>query len=475
MSLLTLPNELILTICASPTLDIPDISCLLQTCRRLATLSESILIRQTLKRRSDQYGQNALHHAVKNYDYKMMESLLDGGILEIISPGKILLNVAIHYMTPDEIDTLGSFEIDANTLDGRGRTPLMCATIGQFPGTVTALLQNPTVDLDRPWLFPDFTAFHLAVWIGDSTIVKAFLDERPAVNVNRVDGVQRTNEETIANDIMSGCLPNHLTEKLPAGFFRSLHLPDFLPSSEFTSYHHCIFDVYNYRVRMLRDREVTMDSDGEMESIVLETIQQDMNFWIDPTFLGDTIAKVKTPLRRGWAPLHGSVAQHDCRILRILLGHPGINTNVLSNDMETPLWTAVRLGNLFAIRLLLAREEVEIHLAGESVLHFAVVRAPKSVIEILLADGRVNVNCVDGNGRSALHIAASIGRMDVILLLLAHHDTEIEMLDRRGLTARELALPDFPEAAWCLTLVQIAERTRVEYLDLACPSYRYYQ
>ena len=33
-----------------------------------------------------------------------------------------------------------------------------------------------------------------------------------------------------------------------------------------------------------------------------------------------------------------------------------------------------------------------------TILDFAVARSPKSIIEILLVDGRVDVNCVDGGG-----------------------------------------------------------------------------
>ena len=51
----------------------------------------------------------------------------------------ILLKVAVHTMSEEEIGALLDCGIYPNTLDGRGRTRLVCATVGQFSGVVRIL------------------------------------------------------------------------------------------------------------------------------------------------------------------------------------------------------------------------------------------------------------------------------------------------------------------------------------------------
>ncbi|KAG0131267.1 ankyrin repeat-containing domain protein, partial [Tuber indicum] len=253
--------------------------------------------------------------------------------------------------------------VDPNTLDERGRTPLVCATAGRFGGAVRALLGDARVDVNRSCIFPDFTALHLAVWTGYDDIVQLLL-ECPRMDVNRVDNIQRS---------------------------------------------------------------------------VLETIAHDRNNGIQHISVSDITAIVRIPLRRGWAPIHGAVAQHDCRILRTLLRHAGLDVNVLSMRGETPLWMSVSRNNLFAVLLLLAQPKTQIYLGVQPILHFAILCAKEDMIEILLECKRIDVNLVDGNQRTALHIAASIGRIDAIRLLLARSDIDAAKLDERGFSARDLA------------------------------------
>jgi len=492
MSFLGLPNELLLKICTSPVLEIPDIASVLRTCHRLAIFSTCTLLSEILKRRSDEYCQRALCYAAENYYYSTFSSLLDGGILDIISIGPIYLNVVVHYMSEEGITNLVDCGVDPNTIDGRGCTPLVCATVGGHFCSVRGLLSDPRVDVNHPWLFPDFTAFHLAVWIGNVSIVRLFLEESPEVDVNRVDEIRRTELETIQHDINRGCLPNFVADSLPDGLglqpygfsWLENRAPDgswLVPWGasqsfpDFTGYHHYIFDAYDLRVKQLskyRDRgeEMHLDSENEMEPIILKTIISDLRERAEPTFLGKVINAVRVPLRRGWAPLHGAVAQDDCRILRILLAYAATDVNVVSADMETPLFTSVRLGNEFAVRLLLAHHETNICMETKSILHFAVSVARKSMIQILLENTRIDVNLRDGNQKTALHMAASNGRMDAVELLLGHIDTEMERLDGEGFSGRDLALPSFPEVARYITMVQIAGRREIEYLDIASES-----
>ncbi|KAG0639965.1 ankyrin repeat-containing domain protein [Tuber brumale] len=322
MSFLALPTELLLEICTSPVLEIPDIASVLRTCRRLANISKSTLISQALKRRSNEYCTRALYHTAERRDHFTVRLLLERGVLEIINVGPALLNAAVCTLGDKALTTLLECGVDPNTLDWQGRTPLICATAGRFGSAVRVLLGDARVNVNHPWV-------------------------------------------------------------------------------------------------------------------------------------------------RGWAPIHGAVARHDYRILRTLLRHARVDVNVLSMEGETPLSMSVRHRNPLAVLLLLARPKTQIYLGIQPILHYAIIYAAKDIIEVLLEGERIDVNLVDGDGRTALHIAASIGRIDAIQLLLARSDIDPERLDERGLSARDLALSDFPEAARCFTVDEIAGDKGMEYLDLA--------
>ncbi|PWW79390.1 ankyrin, partial [Tuber magnatum] len=213
----------------------------------------------------------------------------------------------------------------------------MCATGVRARGGVRALLADPRTDVNRTWMFSDFTALHFAVWTGYDDIVRLFL-KCPRVDVNRVDNIQGT---------------------------------------------------------------------------ILGTIT--------------------------------------------LLGDKRIDVNVLTLGGETALCKSARSNNTFGVRLLLAHPRIQIHLGTQSILHFALPWATKAVMETLLEDKRIDVNLVDKEQRTALHLAAYLGRIDVIQLLLDRDDTDVEKLDGDGLSARGLALSNYPEFARCFTIKKIVE------------------
>ncbi|CUS08738.1 unnamed protein product [Tuber aestivum] len=214
---------------------------------------------------------------------------------------------------------------------------------------------------------------------------------------------------------------------------------------DFAEFHNEIIPDHDFRMRMPREYpEVDMDNEDKMEQMVLEAINVDFDEIEEWTLLGEIMEAAAA------RALHVAVTQNDCGMLRILLGHAGVDVTHSRYRYHTT-------------RLLLAHGDRQIHKATESILHFAIPCAVKSVVEILLGDGRIDVNFPDENRRTALHIAASAGKMHVVQLLLAHRDIDMGKLDGGGSSRRALALCGFPETARCITVVQIARRKMLEY------------
>ena len=88
--------------------------------------------------------------------------------------------------------------------------------------------------------------------------------------------------------------------------------------------------------------------------------------------------------------------------------------------------------------MLLADPRVQMKLsktaAGNTPLHRAAERGDATVLQLLLADHRVDVNCSNSDGLTPLHVAACQGHTEVLQLLLADRRLEVNSSDRRGCT-----------------------------------------
>jgi len=109
------------------------------------------------------------------------------------------------------------------------------------------------------------------------------------------------------------------------------------------------------------------------------------------------------------------------------------------------------------VRLLFVHHDTKIYITTQSILHFTILVAGVSMIEILLEDRRIDINLLHGNQKTVFHMAASNDRMNAVQLLLAHRDAKIERLGE-GLAGWDLTLPTFPEVARYFTMVQMAGR-----------------
>ncbi|KAG0560473.1 hypothetical protein KC19_10G182600 [Ceratodon purpureus] len=149
-------------------------------------------------------------------------------------------------------------------------------------------------------------------------------------------------------------------------------------------------------------------------------------------------------------------------VIRALLEQPEIQVNLphVGQDGNTVLHFAVLLRDAEAVRMLLARDDIDTNVGnrrgGRTPLHIAVEEGSSclEILELLLADLRVNVAAVTTDKRTVLHVACtgggscSVDRVDVVSRLLKFLKAETKL---------RLGLPQF------LKSTDVLGRTALHY------------
>lgn len=106
-----------------------------------------------------------------------------------------------------------------------------------------------------------------------------------------------------------------------------------------------------------------------------------------------------------------------------------------------------------AVRKILANERIQVNSVsdekGSTALHTAALLGHEKIVELLLADQRVNVNCRDLGGHTPLHLAAGCGYDEVVQLLRDCDRVEVACENKSGMTAfgyaRDMGLQDIKQ------------------------------
>ncbi|CUS12862.1 unnamed protein product [Tuber aestivum] len=180
MSLLNLPNEIILQIARDQT--IRDLRSFLITNRRFARLLNESLVDAVFRDRSAIHGKRLLLHTARTGNVAAISKLLDREILRFTGDDA-LLNNAVVTEPGFAVRTLIEAGINVNSKEEKtGDTPLMRAIWNGNENMVRMLLEYRDVDVNC-WNDNREAAFHLACVHGSEGMVKAFL-EREELEVN---------------------------------------------------------------------------------------------------------------------------------------------------------------------------------------------------------------------------------------------------------------------------------------------------
>lgn len=138
--------------------------------------------------------------------------------------------------------------------------------------------------------------------------------------------------------------------------------------------------------------------------------------------------------------LHRAAMGGHKEMVELLIGG-GVNINALDKNGKAALLMATLRGHSSVIKVLLAREDVELNFCSwnATALHVAAMQGDSQVVRLLLERKDVDVNVRTTEDATALHLAVIGGEMEVIQLLLASKDVDVNARQHGKLTPLHLA------------------------------------
>jgi hypothetical protein len=167
----------------------------------------------------------------------------------------------------------------------------------------------------------------------------------------------------------------------------------------------------------------------------------------------------------GRTPL--SIASENGRlaVVKILLARDNVDVNSTDMDGRTSLSFAAAKGDEAVVRLLLTQHHVDVNpedAKGRTPLSLAAAAGSEEVVRLLLKRDDINVNLKDTKGRTPLSWAAEAGSEEVVRLLLGRCDIDVNSTDAGGQTALLLAVAREHEAVVKLLLAHTDHGTKLE-------------
>jgi ankyrin repeat protein len=138
-----------------------------------------------------------------------------------------------------------------------------------------------------------------------------------------------------------------------------------------------------------------------------------------------------------------AIYRNKPEIVKALLNTRKVNVNLCDKLSNSPLMCAVGTESLDIIKLLLRVKDININTqnsSGNTPLIIAVAKGKLEIVEALLNTRKVNVNLCDGLGNSPLMSAGDAGALDIVELLLNVEDIDINAQNNKGNTALIIAI-----------------------------------
>ena len=123
----------------------------------------------------------------------------------------------------------------------------------------------------------------------------------------------------------------------------------------------------------------------------------------------------------GQTPLLHAAVQGHVEIVRLLLARDDVDMNSEDKDGRSPLWYGIDKGHLEVVRLFFAQGDVDVHSRdkdGRSLLSYAAESKNSNIVAQFLAQGDIDVNSKDKDGRSPLSYATQYWNSETVQLFL---------------------------------------------------------
>ena len=146
-----------------------------------------------------------------------------------------------------------------------------------------------------------------------------------------------------------------------------------------------------------------------------------------------------TPLHYAMIPHSGTSNREQEVIVKLLLARDDVNPNAVNEGFWTPLHFAALYGREDMTRLLMAQSNIDLkspdRLFGRTALYVAVQHGHESVVRLLLEKDDTQIHLRDKGGNTILLCAVKSGHGDLVEYLLQREDIEINSQDKNGNTA----------------------------------------
>ncbi|KAG0634754.1 ankyrin repeat-containing domain protein [Tuber brumale] len=363
MSLLALPNELLLQISAF--LIPPDVNSLLRTNHHLAALLAPVLVPSLFRPHSEKYARRALYAFASRNDRVTVKKLLSMGIRKNIAADMGILH--------DAVSSRQSVAVVQTLLD--------CGLNDVVP--------------TRSW---SGTALHVAVETGRVDVAEVLL-RSGKFDVNALDWQAFTPLHLAVDKANEEMLLRLLKEKDVD--------PNIANNNSFTPLYFATFRGLEGCVRLLlADERVHVNAPNTNGWTPLHRAVDDADVALVKLFLLDPRVDPNVPYALdGSTPMHLAVRNYQknkLTVLRLLLDDARVRTDLRDLSDRTPLQLAVHRDDKETVSVLLECHRVDVNLQdglGNTPLHFAAMGGSFAVIKELL--GRLNLDLdlrnVDGN------------------------------------------------------------------------------
>jgi len=388
MTLLSLPNELLLQISTEQSL--PEINALLRTNRRLAILLRHALLEKLIHMGPSEYAKRALHHLGERGDTRTVAWLLDRRIIELA-----------------QVDVL---------------VEILCMR----SETVMLTLLDAGLDPEIRCSFDRTLLMHAAEQ-GCTRVVSRLLAHEEGIDVNARDFWHKTALQTA-----TGCLQREeVVMMLLADPRVDINSPDESRSTAplQIAMSRCLVDVVAAIARDPRIRVPPLD--GEDTWLHWAALYGCKN--IISLFLADQRVNVNARNQAGLTAYMTAVHNVQRWSVYLLLEDKRVDRSLGPEPPSSPIHLAAMHGWPEVMRTLLADETVDVNSKhnGETPLHAAIRFRQSEIVGMLVDDPRVDVNLcyVD---EPPLNLAAGIipACREIVLLLLSRDDVDLGILNR---------------------------------------------
>ena len=145
----------------------------------------------------------------------------------------------------------------------------------------------------------------------------------------------------------------------------------------------------------------------------------------------------------GNTALHTAIFLGEIRTIALLISDPDIDTNCKNTSGLSPLIYAVMKGQVDIVKTLLQSPTIELNSlcsSGHTALHYATRQPDTLILNLLLADDRIDPNQKNASGDTPLLYSVTQNFVNSVASLLQSPYTDVNTVTRNGLTALHFAV-----------------------------------